>query len=84
MKKNSIYFLGLISLVIICCFMIYNIITKVDEKENNSNILGNLIVHYIDVGQGDATFIELPNKETMLIDTGEKSEGKKFNKYINE
>ncbi len=84
MKKNSIYFLGLISLVIICCFMIYNIITKVDEKENNSNILGNLIVHYIDVGQGDATFIELPNKETMLIDTGEKSEGKKVTKYINE
>ena len=84
MKKNSIYFLGLISLVIICCFTIYNIITKVDEKENNSNILGNLIVHYIDVGQGDATFIELPNKETMLIDTGEKSEGKKVTNYINE
>lgn len=80
--KNKGYILGLISLVIICCFSVYSIITKVDKKENNPNFLGNLVVHYIDVGQGDATFIELPNKETMLIDAGEKSEGKKVINYI--
>ncbi len=82
--KNKGYILGLISLVIICCFSVYSIITKVDKKENNPNFLGNLVVHYIDVGQGDATFIELPNKETMLIDAGEKSEGKKVINYIND
>ena len=29
-----------------------------------------LKVHYIDVGQGDSSFVELPNGETILIDAG--------------
>ena len=38
--------------------------------------------HYIDVGQGDSIFIELPNKECMLIDAGERDYGKKVTQYI--
>lgn len=41
-----------------------------------------LIVHFIDVGQGDSTFIELPNGETMLIDAGEGEYGDKVVAYI--
>ena len=41
-----------------------------------------LIIHYIDVGQGDATFIEFPNSETMLIDAGEKEYEDKVLDYI--
>lgn len=32
-------------------------------------------VHYLDVGQGDSTLIELPNDEVVLIDAGIKSQG---------
>lgn len=47
-----------------------------DETENN------LSVHFIDVGQGDAIFIELPNNESMLIDAGEQKYSEKVIKYI--
>lgn len=41
-----------------------------------------LIVHYIDVGQGDAIFIELFNDETILIDAGEEEYGQVVANYI--
>lgn len=39
-------------------------------------------VHFLDVGQGDSCFIELPNKETMLIDAGESEYGDSIVTYI--
>ena len=39
-------------------------------------------VHFIDVGQGDSTFIELPNGEAMLIDAGETDQADKVVTYI--
>lgn len=41
-----------------------------------------LVVHFIDVGQGDSIFIELPNSETMLIDAGTATNGKIVSDYI--
>ena len=43
---------------------------------------GTLAVHFLDVGQGDSVFIELPNSETMLIDTGENYHGEGIINYI--
>lgn len=42
----------------------------------------SLVLHYIDVGQGDSTFIELPNGKTILIDAGELEYGERVVKYI--
>lgn len=43
---------------------------------------GKLMVHYLDVGQGDSIFIELPNGEAMLIDSGENHHGEGIIEYI--
>lgn len=58
--------------------------TKIEEKALTNEKNDNLIVHYIDVGQGDSVFIELPNDETILIDAGEKEYGSVVNNYIKE
>lgn len=42
----------------------------------------NLVVHYIDVGQADSIFIELPNSQTMLIDAGNEENGSQVVNYI--
>lgn len=50
--------------------------------ENAADHLWKLQVNYIDVGQGDSIFIELPNRKTMLIDAGNTKNGKEIVKYI--
>ena len=45
-----------------------------NDKVGEDN--GLLVSHYIDVGQGDSVFIELPNGECMLIDAGEDRDAK--------
>lgn len=43
---------------------------------------GKLVCHYLDIGQGDSIFIELPNSKTMLIDSGENYHGAGIITYI--
>ncbi len=54
-----------------------------NDDVNNSNVevVGDLEVHYIYVGQGDATLIKY-NDYTMLIDSGEKGESDKLITYL--
>ena len=59
---------------------------NLSQNDNNDNkVIDNLKhmkLHYIDVGEGDSIFIELPNEKTMLIDAGETSEGDTVLNYI--
>ncbi|MDN6196216.1 MAG: MBL fold metallo-hydrolase [Atopostipes suicloacalis] len=43
---------------------------------------GKLKVHYLDVGQGDATFIQLPEGETVLIDGAKRANGQIVLDYL--
>ena len=52
-----------------------------DSAQGSANG-GTLKVHFIDVGQGDSAFIELPGGETVLIDSGERDFAGRVISYI--
>lgn len=47
------------------------------------NASTNLQVHFIDVGQGDAILVKLPNGQNMLVDAGDNQYGTTVVNYIN-
>lgn len=57
-----------------------------DYQEDDGEIAdpneGLLILHFIDVGQGDACLLELPSGETMLIDGGDRSAFNTLKEYL--
>ena len=59
---------------------------KVDPSEHQVSASqiesSNYYVSYIDVGQGNSTFIKLPDGKTMLIDGGDISFGTTVAKYL--
>lgn len=58
-----------------------------EQINNTSNsvfsIEGKMKVHFIDVGQGDATLIQTPSNKTILIDAGDRDWSGKVVDYIN-
>lgn len=57
---------------------------SVSVNHSEVDSVRDLKVYFIDIGQGDCIFIELPDGKNMLIDTGEKrNAGKaKIDKYL--
>lgn len=49
---------------------------------NENDSAKPLIVSFIDVGQADSIFIELPNNQTMLIDAGNNADGDDVVEYV--
>ena len=80
MKKVRIVCLIILCLLVVGCSSPF---VGTDNKASASTFSGDTLrVNYIDVGQGDSIFIELPNKETMLIDAGEAYEADNVINYI--
>jgi len=48
----------------------------------SSPITEDLVVHFLDVGQADSIFIQLPNGENMLIDGGEANNASSILRYL--
>ncbi len=55
---------------------------NISENSKNVSNENKMHIHYLDVGQGDSIFLELPNQETMLIDAGESNQSSKIIHYI--
>ncbi len=69
-----------VSLVFILSSCDFSFYTDIPRRFNPNEKV--LTAHYLDVGQGDSIFIELPNDETMLIDSGENYHGASIIEYI--
>ena len=78
MKINSIKSLLILAVVFIIAFIInhgtamFNPVEKIDGFE----------IHYLDVGQADATAVFLPDGKTMLIDGGNSGDGVIIKKHL--
>lgn len=75
-KKIYAFVMTFSLLFLFGCSVVDTASNKVSTSEKK------LQVHFLDVGQGDGIFIELPNKETMLIDTGEYMYSSGVQEYI--
>ena len=47
-----------------------------------SSCFGALVVHFIDIGEGDCILIQMPDNKNILVDTGNLSVGYKVEKYL--
>ena len=83
MKMRRIFSIGLsllLTAVILCSCSFEELFDYYGYPEAAEE--GTLAVHFLDIGQGDSIYLELPNAETMLIDAGENYYGEGIIDYI--
>lgn len=81
-----------IALIAIVGFSVFSIFAppsswryRVNTPKISKRVEGEMRLHFLNVGQGDCTLIELPDGKTMLIDTGDgrESTAKTILRYLN-
>lgn len=77
MKKNKLQKLIILAFVFLIAIVINSNIFNTEHVEK----IDGFEIHFIDVGQGDATAVFLPDGKTMLIDGGDSSSGKTVEKH---
>lgn len=79
--KKSLTSLIVIFAVVLSLVMVKVLNGDVADNPADSKVAvndGKLDVHFLDVGQGDSEFIELPNGQCMLIDASESGYGERI------
>ncbi len=61
---------------------INNTISSHNQMMLSNTITMDLVINYIDVGQADSIFIQLPNGQNMLIDAGNNADGPTVVNYL--
>lgn len=83
-RSNKKSPLSLLVVIVVTLVLWYNADYKPFTKNDSINSFPgcDVKVHFIDVGQGDSIFAELPDGKCMLIDAGENEYGDKVCDYI--
>lgn len=68
-KKQSLLYTVVGMMIVLVCGAVFMLTQKEDKNPPPANT-EDLIVHYIDVGQGDSILVQAPGGENMLIDAG--------------
>ena len=72
MKKTPrpIVILAFLAVVLVAFVLVFR---QRLQKPEPGPVSGKLVVHFLDIGQGDSEVIELPDGETILIDSGDRA-----------
>lgn len=73
-KKNKI-------ITVVCAFLMLFCLGCAEVSEDKEETVGNLEVHFLDVGQGDCTLLTCDG-ESMLIDAGNNDKGTYVQNYL--
>jgi competence protein ComEC len=69
-NRTSRTVIALVLLAIIAAIYYYR--NRPPKEPQPAPVSGRLVIHFLDVGQGDSELIKLPGGETILIDTGDR------------
>lgn len=83
MKKSKIILVMIIAIFLFTTGCENPVILEEDQALD-VNYKGNLVVHFLDVGQADSILIQLPNGSISLIDGGNRGDAQLIIDYIKE